>query len=296
MNVHRSLWLALPIAFLLPLGCNSAAETGESPEAVAAAPGAEAAAAPVAPVAQAGHHHGRHHRGPASMMLHAARGLDLTDAQRATIDGLSAQLHERAGERAAHQAMHAALVQGVRAGSIDLARVAPSQAASDQARQAHAAREAAALDGLYAALQPAQRQALVAGVRARQAEGAARWAAHREEGQAGQGHGQQRLAHLTAQLGLDAAQQQSVAGLLAQDRPAPAAMQARHQEMKARTEALLTAFAGTSFAAGNLDLAPPAEGKMGPAGHAQFLAQLVPILRADQRETLAASMEKQERQ
>lgn len=292
MNVQRSLWLALPLALLLPVGCNdgSGAADGQATEPAAAAPAAETPAA-----AEHGHRHGHHARRQAAMMIHAARDLDLTDAQKATVDQLSQQLHGQRGEaRGEHQAMHTALVEGVRAGNVDMSRLAPLQAAADQRQKAHAAREAAALDGLWAALQPAQRQALVASVRERQANRQARWEGKRAEGETG-GWQKQRLAHLTSQLGLDATQEQQVSALLGKgDRPAPGAMQARHQDQKARTEAMLMAFAGASFQASKLDLAPAAEGRMGRGQHnAQFLAQLVPILRADQREKLAASMVKE---
>jgi hypothetical protein len=177
----------------------------------------------------------------------------------------------------------------VRAGNVDLVKLAPLQAAASTAHQARAARESSVLNGLYAALEPAQRQALVDTVRERQAEHATRWASHRQEAEANGGFGQQRLAHLTSELGLDAAQQQQVQALMA-NRPAPAVMSARHEAMKERNAALLTAFTGDAFDAATF--APPVEAQMGPAQHAQFLAKLVPILTAGQRETLAASMEK----
>jgi hypothetical protein len=283
MNVRRSLWLALPFAFLLPLGCNTAAETGEA--------GATAEAAPAAVAAPAAATQGlrrRHARGPAHMLLHAARALDLEDAQRTTIDNLSAQLRG-AGTSASngHQAISAALAAGVRAGNVDLSVIEPLQVAAGAARQARAQRQTAALNGLWAALEPEQRQALVANVRAR----AASWASHRQDRQPAGGWAQQRLARLTNQLGLDASQQEAVAGLMASNRPTPAAMQALHVEMQNRHEALLTAFEGDAFDASTLDLTAPLAAKLGPAQHAQFLAQLVPILQADQRETLAESME-----
>jgi Spy/CpxP family protein refolding chaperone len=290
MNVHRSLWLSLPLALLLPVGCADNSGSGQANEPVAAA---TAAAITPAPAAEAHHRHGHHGRSPAGMLFHAARQLDLTEAQRSTVDQLSQQLHgSRGGARAEHQAVQASLVEGVRAGSIDMTRVAPLQASADAARQARAQREATALNGLWNVLQPAQRQTLVSNVRAKQADHAERWNGQ-HEGHAAGAWQQKRLDHLTAQLDLDAAQQQKVAALLAAEpQPAPAARQAQHQAMKARTEALLTAFAADSFDAQKLDLAPAAEHRMGAGQHrAQFLAQLVPVLRADQREKLAVSME-----
>jgi Spy/CpxP family protein refolding chaperone len=284
MNVQRSLWLALPIALLFPVGCNDATGAGQSAEAVAAAPAAQET-----PAAREGRHHGRHHhQGPARMLFHAARSLDLTDAQRSTIDQLSQQLR---GNRGGDQgAARAALVEGVRAGNVDVTRVESLQATGGQARQAHQARESAALNGLWAALQPAQRLALVSQVREKQAERAERRAGHQHAAGDWQ---KQKLAHLTTQLDLDAAQQVTVEGLLAKgERPSPAAMQAKREEAQKRNDALLTAFASDSFDAAKLAPSASPEGRMGFAQHrAEFLAQLVPVLRADQREKLASSME-----
>jgi hypothetical protein len=287
MNAHRRIWLALPFAFLLPLGCNNAAETGQAAEPVAAEP---AAAAPAAAPSH-GHGHFRHHKSMARMMIHAARGLDLSDAQRATVDSLAASLHgQHAGPSAEQQAYHAALVQGVRAGNVDLVKLAPLQTAATTAHQARATREATALNGLYAALTPTLRQSLVASVREQREESATRWAAHRQEKEASGDFAQHRLAHLTETLGLDASQQSQVQALMTADRPAPAAKQARHEAMAARTDALLSAFTADGFDANQLELAPPVDAAMGHGMHSQFLAKLVPILRADQRETLAASI------
>jgi hypothetical protein len=228
----------------------------------------------------------------ARMMLHAARGLDLTDAQKATVDSLAASLKgQHTGPSAEQQAYHAALLQGVRAGNVDMVKLAPLQTAATTAHQARTAREATALNGLYAALTADQRQALVASVRQNREERATQWAAHREEKEASGGFAQHRLAHLTETLGLDASQQTQVQAIMDANRPTPAAMQAHHDAQAARTDALLTAFVADGFDANKLELAPPVDAAMGPGMHGQFLAKLVPILRADQRETLAASIE-----
>jgi hypothetical protein len=101
------------------------------------------------------------------------------------------------------------------------------------------------------------------------------------------------MERFTEKLGLDASQQQQVEAILAASRPSPAAMEAHHQEMQKRTDALLTAFAADTFDARSLDLAPPADAAGGPPMfRSEVLAKLVPILRADQREKLAASMDK----
>jgi hypothetical protein len=287
MNVQRTLWLALPLALLFPVGCNDNTGAGQSAEAVAAAPAAQET-----PAAREGRHHGRHHQDAAHMLFHAARALDLTDAQRSTIDQLSKQLRGGRGARGEQGAAHAALVEGVRAGNVDVARIESLQGAAGQARQAHLAREATALNGLWSTLQPAQRAAVVAQVREKLAERAARWEGRKHEARSAADWQKQKLAHLTSQLDLDAAQQASVEGILAKgEQPSPAAMQAHREEAKKRNDALLTAFAGDSFDATKLDLSPSTEGRMGFAHHrTEFLAQLVPVLRADQREKLASSM------
>jgi Spy/CpxP family protein refolding chaperone len=288
MNVQRSLWLALPLALVFAVGCNDATPTGQAAEPVAEAPAGAAA-----PAAEAGHHHKHHrHQGPARMLFRAARSLDLADGQRATIDQLAQQLRgERGAGRGQQGAARTALVEGVRAGNVDLAKVESLQAASGQAREAHREREAAALNGLWAALQPAQRTAVVASVREKMAQREARWANKKHQAKPAGEQQKERLARLTNQLDLDAAQQSTVQGLLAAETPAPATMQARREETKQRNDALLTAFAGASFDAKQL-LAPAGEGR--PAfgnQRAAFIAKLVPVLRADQREKLASSME-----
>lgn len=267
MSLRRALGLVLPIAMMLPLGCKT--EAGPESPATSAA---EAAQAP-SPVE---HGHRKGHHGIVGQMFRAARQLDLSDAQRSTVQSLAAGMRgDHAGPPAGMKAYHSALVAQVRDGRIDLAGLDALRAGGDSARTARQAKAAAALDGLYAALTPEQRTTLVASIRAHRGEHHQRaaggsWAGHRVE-------------HLTRQLDLDAAQQKQVEALVAKD-SAPAG------EAKGDREAVLTAFASDRFDAKSLPLEPHAE--KGPAGHARFLASLVPILRPDQREKLAADMER----
>jgi hypothetical protein len=296
MNAHKSLWLALPLALLGQFGCNNGSTTADpAPEGVTTAAAAVAEAPAAAPAQARSHLHGRHHmRGAAGMLFHAAKSLELTSDQQSTVESLTTSLHaENPAAKAAGQALHTALVAGVRAGKVDLVALQPLQAAVQAAHQAHAAREVTALNGLYAALPAAQRQALVANVRARQAQRQERWAEHQEEAAAGN-PGEMRMAHLTDTLALDANQQVTVSKItVAQEQPTAASWTAKREAMQARTEALLTAFASDSFDASTLQIGGPVAvaGAAHGQNHAAFLAQLVPVLRADQRETLAASME-----
>jgi Spy/CpxP family protein refolding chaperone len=288
MSLRRALWLALPI--VLAVGCKD--EGGQTPAGTATAeavkaPVATATPAPAltaAPTATADHGRGHwkgRHRGLVGMMFRAAHELELKDAQKASLQKLSAELHgDAAGPPSEMKDYHAALAAQVRAGKIEPAKLDPLQAAAEKAQKARRDKEAEALNGLYAALEPAQRKALVAAVRAKQA-------AHPEHKAAGPDQAKERLAHLTKQLDLDAAQQKKVEPLLAKD-TSPAAL---HDEMKKHADAVLTGFEGDGFDAKKLELGPASGGK-GMAAHAQFLAALLPVLKPEQREKLAAGVEK----
>jgi Spy/CpxP family protein refolding chaperone len=259
-----------------PPAATATAEAVKAPAAAAPAP----TAAATAPSEAAGHGKwkGRRGRGIAGMMLHAAHSLDLKDAQKATLDKLAEQLHgDHAGPPSEMKDYHAALAAQVRAGKIDAAKLDPLEAAVDKAHQARSDKEAEVLNGLYAALEPAQRKALVAAVRAKQTEHQAKMG--------GPDAAKHRLEHLTKQLDLDAAQQKRVEPLLAKDD------HSAMDEMKKHSEAVLAAFEGDGFDAKKLEPAAGAA-KKGMAQHAQFLAALLPVIKPEQREKLAAEIEK----
>jgi Spy/CpxP family protein refolding chaperone len=224
-----------------------------------------------------------HHHGIVGAMFHAAHELDLKDAQKATLEKLTTDLHAGAeGQMPEMKDYHAALTAQVKAGKIEPAKLDPLQAAVDKAQKARRDKEAEALNGLYALLEPAQRKALVAAVRAKQA-------AHKAPDPAkAEAHAKQRMEHLTKTLDLDAAQQKKVEPLLAKDAP-PANMA---DEMKKHSDAVLTAFEGDGFDAKKLEPAGPPAGKGMMASHVAFLTALLPILKPEQREKLAASYEK----
>ncbi len=292
MSLRRawSLSLALALPIVVTAGCKPEEAPAPAPSATAEAVKAPVATGAPAATATAGAHgHWKGHRGGgvAGMLFRAAHDLELKDAQKATVEKLADQLHEAPvtaggapGQPGAEmKAYHAALVAQVRAGKIETAKLDPLQAAVDKGQQARKDKEAEALNGLYAALEPAQRKALVAAVRAKQAE----HTEHKGEGP----KAADRLAHLTKQLDLDAAQQKKLEPLLAKDAPPVG-----HEEMKKHMDALLTAFEGDGFDAKKLETGGPAAGK-GMAQHAQFLTALLPILKPEQREKLALGMEKQ---
>jgi hypothetical protein len=205
-----------------------------------------------------------------------ARGGDRLQAQGSPA-GAGALRNDRSGARGPIRVYHTALIAQVRGGKIEMAKLDPLLAAIDKAQQAKKDRDAELLDGLHAALEPAQHMAVVAAVRARQAEHPHR-AAEPETPK-------QRLDQLTRDLALDPAQRKRVEALLAKDAPPPA------DEGKKRTDALLAAFEGEGFNAKKLDFGPlPA--KIGLGHDAQLFSGLVPLLKPDQREKLAAGLEK----
>jgi Spy/CpxP family protein refolding chaperone len=286
MSLRRALWLAIPVA--LVIGCKDESAPAPAPT-VAATATAEAvksaAPAPTAtPTAAADHgkHKGRRRPGIVGAMFHAAHALDLKDAQKATLEKLTTDLHGGGGQMQEMKDYHAALTAQVKAGKIEPAKLDPLQAAAEKAQKANRDKEAEALNGLYALLEPAQRKALVAAVRAKQA---ARKAPDPAKAEA---HAKERMEHLTKTLDLDAAQQKKVEPLLAKDAP-PANMA---DEMKKHSDAVLTAFEGDGFDAKKLEPAGPPPGKGMMASHVAFLTALLPLLKPEQREKLAASYEK----
>lgn len=283
MTVRRALWLALPIAFVVGCKDESGSSTLATATAEVKAPSATVAAAPPPTAAPARDHRrdhaNRHRRGIVGMMLHAAHELDLKDAQKATLEKLAADLRGAGAPGAEMKEYHAALAAQLRAGKIDQAKLDPLQAAVDKAQKARQDKEAEALDGLHAALDPAQRKALVAAVRAKQP-------AHAPDPAKAADHAKNGLAHLTKSLDLGAAQQKKAEPLLAKEGPGP-----NPEDAKKRTDALLTAFEADAFDAKKLDLTGPPAGKA-MAAHVQFLTGLLPVLKPEQREKLAAGLEK----
>jgi Spy/CpxP family protein refolding chaperone len=294
----------------LVLGCNNGSSESSSATTAASAPSAKAtstspaaASAPAssaAPSASAsaeapkpGHAH--HPGGPLGTLLEAASALPLKPAQKATVEGLQKELQHEPGPSADVKSFHTALVAGVRAGKIDMTKLVPLQAAFEKDIAARHEKEAAGLSALYTALEAPQRKALVAAVRAKQAEHEAHHKAQQATPPKPGEWAKRKVERMTKELDLDATQQKAVEALLAKDENAkPGAAEAKHAEMKKQMDALLTAFEGEKFDAKKLELGPPA-GKKGPdplTQRAQFLSLLLPILKPAQREKLAASMEK----
>jgi Spy/CpxP family protein refolding chaperone len=307
--------LVVPAALAVLSACNHAGENATSPApAIASAPPAsappappasaptdsaatQAAPAPGANTSSAPPHpeHGRH-ADPTNALLDAVHDLPLTDSQKATIHALEEQLEANEKETgASFQAMRAELIAQVKAGKIDVAKLRADQAASDKALQVHIAKEADTLNGLHAALDAAQRKTAVAAVRAKQEpeHDKDRMGAGPSQERSAQDWAKKRIDRMTRNLDLDSGQQQKVAALLA-NQHAPGMSRPQEDRRRERMGALLTAFEKDTFDA---KTAVPATPAMATARHEQmerqiaFLSKLLPLLRAEQREKLAASME-----
>jgi Spy/CpxP family protein refolding chaperone len=242
---------------------------------------------------------------------------DLTDEQKATVEKLEKDARPEGGAaKADWKELQTELAAGVKAGKIDTAKIDAKNATLEKAMADAHAKEAESLNGLHAALKPEQRKALVAALKAKADKQNERAAKHQEDKKADEKdkktdekkakndeRNKRKLERLTKQLDLDAAQQKKVEAILAKDKEepmTPAAMDAAREDQKKKLDAVLTAFDADTFDAKKLDLGgmPTAvmakKGKGGAMAHeVGFLTQLLPILKPEQREKLAASMEKE---
>lgn len=304
---------ALAIAAALSVSCkDKPAETATdaapstTPDAGAVLP-ASSTPMPASSADAGGDHEGMRgaHLGPSSMLFQAAHALDLKDDQKAKVEAAEKSAHTGATEasrdamKAAAKDLHTDLVAGIKAGKIDTSKLEPRYAAVEKVIDESKAKEADALDALHAALDVTQRKAVTASVRAKLAkreekmahrEGADGGMAAMDGGKAGwtSKHSIDRLTH---GLDLDADQQKKVDALVAKEdaaktgHPDPAAM-------KKSVEALLTAFEKDTFDAKKLDAFDLKKARGPMEEEAKLLAQLVPILKPEQREKLATKMEK----
>ena len=250
---------------------------------------------------------GRRNRsqGVAARLLDQADDIELTEEQKTTVEGIQKDARPEPGSgEAAWKDLHAEIVAGVKAGKLDTGKIAANMASLGKALQASLTKEAEALNALHAALEPEQRKAVVAAVRAEQAKQAARaekraeHAGEKDPPQAAAERNKKKLDRVTTQLDLDAAQQKKVEAILAKDRDeamTPAAMKAAHGETKKQHDAALSAFEADVFDAKKLEGigGPATKNGRGPLfGEVSFLTQLLPVLRPEQREKLAASMDR----
>jgi Spy/CpxP family protein refolding chaperone len=274
------------------VGCEGKSESGAAAGPVAQTSAALAASSVPSPTPAPSGAARDHRDGFAGMFFRAAQQIDLTDEQKAAVSTLEPLLHAAPNVRPALQTFHADLVAGIEAGLLDATKIQADLSAIDTAAQAARDAQGGAFGRLHDALDAPRRKALVDTLREKQAArdagrkpfwahdgGPANWTARR-------------LDRMTQKLELDAVQQKQVAGLLAKDDvfsdgPGPRGMR---DAGKTHLDALLTAFEAESFDAKSFDPSWPADKSPADRLHRQvtFLAHLLPILKPEQRDRLAA--------
>lgn len=236
--------------------------------------------------------------GPTGALFRAASTADLKEEQRSALEKLATEFREAdkaamdpdAGARSEMKQAHDDLVAGVKAGKIDVTKVNAAQGTMEKASKARHDREADALNKLHATLEPAQRTAVVSKVREMEEKRAARMKL-RSAGDAGKPNpARLRLEHYTKDLGLDAEQQKKVDAMLPKDDPKAADPA---EEAKKKTETVLAAFEKETFDAKTILAADATKKTAQPmADLVKFMNQLLPVLKPEQREKLAAKLEK----
>lgn len=278
------------------VGCNNNGSSGgEQPSPAASASAIAPSAISAAPSAAAmrGPERGPGHGGVDTMLFREARALpSLTEPQKVTLDGLEKQLHDRdTAPRDAMNALSSDLAIQARAGKIDAAKLKADEAASDTAMQGVVDKQAKALGGLHDLLDATQRKAVVEAFRAKSVDREAKQG-ERDGGVAD--FAARKLARMTSDLGLDAAQQKQVGAMITKQANV-SGMQTLREDAKKQMEALLTAFQGDTFDAQKTLSRTINMGKTAHDGmdaQIAFVTQLVPILRPEQREKFAMSTEK----
>ncbi|MDI3282244.1 Spy/CpxP family protein refolding chaperone [Polyangium sp. 15x6] len=153
-----------PLTFALALAMGGCASASPDEEVASAS---EASQETQAAPHERGGKFGRHHGG-GELLVTALHELDLTDAQRKTIEGALSTLGDT--HEADRKAFHKALADGVRAGKIDEAAVKAKLGDGEKIASERRAAVAKALTTLHATLTPAQRAELVTHVEERMAK------------------------------------------------------------------------------------------------------------------------------
>jgi len=281
----------------LALGCDQKPEGGAAGASSSAKPTVASATASVsasasastvasaAPSASAAPKHKRARFGLAGMYFHAAKKLtDLDETQKTKLADIEKGFEDPAPPTEM-KAYHDELVAQVKAGKIETAKLDPLKAAAEKAMIAHRDKELEALNGLHALLKGPQRTALVAALKAKEGKGPMMGPKGGPGGKMGHDP-KEKVAHMTKELGLDDAQAKKVEAILPKDDPKAHDPEAWKKKM----EAVNAAFEKDGFDAKKQELftgkGPGMHGGMDSA----FLDKLLPILKPEQREKLAANM------
>lgn len=230
--------------------------------------------------------------------------IGLTDAQRATIQGLVQAKPALAdvAQRKPDAAHATALASAIRAGKVDLVKLdAPDATARETFMREHLAQSAKNLATLHATLTPEQRAKLVDAIAAKHANGPqGPRGPHERRPHAGGAPGEHGpLGGLLADLELTPAQKEAIKTKLDALKPADAqrpdreAMKAKFDEMKKEMDAKLQTFKGDAFDASAFATPPASMPKFTPSQdhRSAELSAIVSVLDQSQREKLAQKIE-----
>jgi hypothetical protein len=232
-------------------------------------------------------------RGLAGLAFNNTGDLQLSDDQVSTLMKLAEGFEpvDREVRRAATQ-LETDLTVAVRTGKFDHAKLDDDQTAIDKAFAAAQAQEVDAVNGLHATLDPDQRSALVAALRAKAASAREReplTVADSPEQMTAADRNKRFLERITQDLTLDAKQHEKMAALLAKEGAPNDSGRAHSQgEMLKRLDAFVDAFGGPGFDAKNVDFSD-SQPSHTTKGEMALLEKIAPILTPEQREKLAGA-------
>lgn len=232
------------------------------------------------------------------MFFRATRELtDLKDAQKTSLDKMQDDMKDEAGAKTEFKDFQTELLTEVKAGKVEAAKLDPKMKAIDAAMQTRLDKEADNLTHLHNLLEPAQRKSLTAAIRVKQTKMEERANKMKEAMGAAapkpEEIAKRKVDRLTRDLELDATQQKSIEGIVAKLAPKAAAPADMRAEWKKSTDALLAEFEKDTFDAKKQDFYTQAnkKGHAGLQGELELLTQLVPVLKQEQRDKLAARLE-----
>jgi hypothetical protein len=186
-----------------------------------------------------------------------------------------------------------------------MSKLEPSLVVLDKAAAARKDAEVKALDALHKELDGAQRKTLVEAVKKKQAEREARMkergkpdGANKDDKAKDAERVKHRVERLSRELGLDVEQTKKVEPILAKHDMGREGwkMGGGPDDMKKRVDALLTAFEKDTFSAAKLDFgADTKRHRESTKKRVEYLNALLGVIRPEQREKLAATVEEKPR-
>lgn len=244
-------------------------------------------------------------RGTSGQFITAAQALDLKDDQRETIKKLEeASANDKPADgREAMQALNKEIVEGIKAGKLEPAKLETHYADMEKAEKSRDEGQAKILNDLHTALTPEQRKALVTALRTKDAEreGPPDAAKAPEPPKPDPAKEKERKAEmskreverLTRELTLDEAQQKQAEAAVAKKKEDKVEDRKLAKEAnKKRSEKLYTEFEKEKFDATKLELTAKSTMRDHAKSMVDWVNSLLKIVKPEQRDKLAATIER----